>query len=737
MSRPHISSSSSRPIAPIPHHSRPPAPRPRTPYTPVPQELHAGARNRLFLALRSSVESEVDWALPRLVVASQDDANRDMFRLEAWVDSVAALSEWPRKWLEGLEKEAAVFEMRAGRVGVDDVDGVEGAGGEEGRALKRRKMELALGVMPEWVNDPLVEQRATNSLLVLRNASFTEPNAKLITRPVFLSFVEEFFTLPIEFLQHVILRSPEPVHHILTIVQSIFPYLRPDLPGVKVVFGQVFPRLLIETRDLAMMVNLVPLIIYAQLLGALIPPPPADLIPHLLQLLVVRPSSLTSQPSPMLELVLDLLISLSSNPTHARTILSLPEFPHHLKSLVALLEHEGRASNAAWNAPRAHTGVLYSNPASASVKAQQATARREAQRVWAQRNMQEGGRPVYTEVGDSPPALSEATKQRLYGMKEPDRSIAWMRETFVYNSTSHIPQVTFWHSYREFFQNPSTKDSLISAADVIKNVSKAFEGVSAKVWVDEHGQQKFVIAGMGFRKVSDEQERFTCLWEGCQHPTGPSNPSELLTHIQLAHLHYPTACCWARCSNLTCTTAHILTHLPLAQPTTSVPERVLSHPSVHESSITQPIITTRPAPPLPSGMKLNFVARFTPIDARGRPRGVALLAALALRNLARTLRGEIALAAPQAETTEEKAEKKKHLLEERYGLPIPDSVLKEEEEEEEAAKEYQGAKEEGAMGDRERERAKEAFEGVEMKIAEIVGDSIVGLGQFLGGTYGW
>jgi chromatin structure-remodeling complex subunit RSC9 len=77
-----------------------------------------------------------------------------------------------------------------------------------------------------------------------------------------------------------------------------------------------------------------------------------------------------------------------------------------------------------------------------------------------------------------------------------------MHETFVYCSTSQLLQVTFWHAYRDFFQHPSTVDQLLSASEVIKNVTIAFPGASAKVWYDEKGEQKFVIAGMGFRRGS-------------------------------------------------------------------------------------------------------------------------------------------------------------------------------------------------------------------------------------------
>jgi len=77
-----------------------------------------------------------------------------------------------------------------------------------------------------------------------------------------------------------------------------------------------------------------------------------------------------------------------------------------------------------------------------------------------------------------------------------------MHETFVYSTTTTLLQVTFWHAYRDFFQHPSTVDPLLSASEVIKNVTIAFPGASAKVWTDERGENKFIIAGMGFRRGS-------------------------------------------------------------------------------------------------------------------------------------------------------------------------------------------------------------------------------------------
>lgn len=79
-----------------------------------------------------------------------------------------------------------------------------------------------------------------------------------------------------------------------------------------------------------------------------------------------------------------------------------------------------------------------------------------------------------------------------------------MHESFVYSSHAQLLQVTFWQAYREFFNNPAVVEQLLSASEVIKNVQVAFPAAQAKLWSDERGEKKFVIAGLGFRKGSCE-----------------------------------------------------------------------------------------------------------------------------------------------------------------------------------------------------------------------------------------
>jgi len=376
-------------------HGAPPgrAQQPRySPYTPSIHELHPGPRNRLFLALRSGIPSEVDWALPRLVAGSYDVLEH--FKLETWIDSVGALQYWPERWVDGLEVVSAAHAIRSG--------------------LPAPK--AAQATVPEWTLDPAVEKRATESLLVLRNASFGLNNSKLICRATFLGLLDRFFALPLDFLVDVLVSYPEMVSHILTILSNILPHLHPS-PPVLQIFAKVLPVLLVQSRDTAMIQLLLPILITTATLPNL-PSLPDNLIPHLLMLVSTRPAS------PLLDLLLDALLTLSSLPAYSRQILSSPDLGRYLKTLVPILRHGATPYNAQWDSSHLLAGRTVRNPASSAGVAEAASQRRAAAREDAQAKLDRGER-VEAEVGDKMPVLSETIKARLYAMPEPKRSIAW------------------------------------------------------------------------------------------------------------------------------------------------------------------------------------------------------------------------------------------------------------------------------------------------------------------------
>jgi chromatin structure-remodeling complex subunit RSC9 len=393
-----------------PNGGAPTAPRQllSSPYNPPPHLLHSGARNRLILSVRSGVPSEVDHALPRLVLASFDQP--ELFKLEGWVDSIPALLDWPTRWLVELEKEAALYQLRRGQL--------------DGNPLKRKKSDAVLGVIAEWTRDPDLVNRATNSLLILRNASFANNNASVMTRPSLVDFIERFFLLPLPFLLELSLRISEPIQHLLVILQSIFPILKSQLtPALLDIFGTVLPTLLVESRDSAIINLLLPLLISSFALAPThpFPPLPPTLIPYLLKLLTLSPAP------PLLDLSIDLLITLTtSSPANTRLILSLPSFPAHLRNLMLLLEHGAKPLQATWEAPGPYQGVLIRNPASMNAQAEAAAQQRKRDRDLAARQLETHGRvELVAEVGDRPPVISQAMRKKLYSMAEPQRSIAW------------------------------------------------------------------------------------------------------------------------------------------------------------------------------------------------------------------------------------------------------------------------------------------------------------------------
>lgn len=146
-------------------------------------------------------------------------------------------------------------------------------------------------------------------------------------------------------------------------------------------------------------------------------------------------------------------------------------------------------------------------------------------------------------------------------------------------------------------------------------------------------------------------------------------------------------------------------------------------------------VTARPAPPVPPTQLLRFEGKRTTADAARNPIGIAFLSALVVRGLARSLRSEVAAALPEevGMSAEQRRAKKKHLAEDRFGLPIPASVLREEEEEEDEAR----GTAEVSMPDADRERARAAFRAVEGRILDVVNTNVSSLGLYLGDAFGW
>ena len=181
-----------------------------------------------------------------------------------------------------------------------------------------------------------------------------------------------------------------------------------------------------------------------------------------------------------------------------------------------------------------------------------------------------------------------------------------MRALFVASDADEMTQVDFWSLYRDTFGQRQEVPQLLTAADVIKNVSHVFP--TAQAMVLPGAQPRFVIRGITRRMVDVTEERFKCRWNRTACPSSSfQTPGELWLHV-LEHLgaeQSSLACQWSNCSFSApfpgVITTHVSTHIPTPEP----PPR---HPSQLEN-ITLPTTnyphpsanpTSRPPPPPPN-----------------------------------------------------------------------------------------------------------------------------------------
>jgi chromatin structure-remodeling complex subunit RSC9 len=149
-----------------------------------------------------------------------------------------------------------------------------------------------------------------------------------------------------------------------------------------------------------------------------------------------------------------------------------------------------------------------------------------------------------------------------------------MRVMFSAQVDEELTQVEFWTSYRDLFIPFQDRSPLLSASDVIKNVSSVFALAQASVIPGP--QQRFVIRGITRRKALIPEERFKCLWNKSSCPSqAEDGPETLYAHVQ-THLDASTSldpegtawkCSWASCSfnspSKEALLPHIWTHIPL------------------------------------------------------------------------------------------------------------------------------------------------------------------------------
>ncbi|KAF8455041.1 hypothetical protein BDZ91DRAFT_773463 [Kalaharituber pfeilii] len=241
-------------------------------------------------------------------------------------------------------------------------------------------------------------------------------------------------------------------------------------------------------------------------------------------------------------------------------------------------------------------------------------------------------RPPPSQIPHLPPEIVN----ELLSFTEPERATKWMRCCFEEDPEADITQIALWQAYQARFTEFVPKGRpLLAAADFIKNVSIAFANASAMVIPVPPSSQKFIIKGIKPRLTPLSPkgvEYLACKWtnhlgQQARCPAQLPTPNDLFAHILDVHLKPPPAgtpaqplvCHWAECyrfapsgdSDRRKVIAHVRTHMP-DRKNRRIPDEC----------------------DLPYN-KMIIRTQKTAVDEMGDAAGVALTAALVLRNIAR------------------------------------------------------------------------------------------------------
>ena len=274
------------------------------------------------------------------------------------------------------------------------------------------------------------------------------------------------------------------------------------------------------------------------------------------------------------------------------------------------------------------------------------------------------------------PAIPADLLEQVIKYNEPERSSHWLRACFQEDPESDITQIALWQAYQSRFTRFSTpQNSLLAAADFIKNVSTTFPSANAQVI--NGANQRFIIKGIRPRHIpTDTKGRnySRCLWK----PPGSSNicgefflkPAEMWEHLVTSHIglrrnaerhwnfteaqtatalnHEKLDCYWAGCQHFAARGGtdnaydvgmHVKTHLPDIGPKTL-------HRAKHNRSVTATTASaTTNLDDIPDDYNLGArpaVYEYFPwyptiVDERGEAAGLPLTSVLVLRNLARNI----------------------------------------------------------------------------------------------------
>ena len=251
---------------------------------------------------------------------------------------------------------------------------------------------------------------------------------------------------------------------------------------------------------------------------------------------------------------------------------------------------------------------------------------------------------------NSIPIIPNELFEQLLEFQEPTRSSHWLRCCFEESPQDDITQIAIWQAYQGRFQNQNP----IPAADFIKNVSNTF--ATAQAQVINGPTPRFIIKGIRPKRILmnlKNEPQFKCLWEShiprLDDPVASSRfsitvrcgqwqstPEKLWSHILVDHLNIPRSedgksfsidntstyrCHWSGCTRSTALTnsREAAMHVRLHLPETAVPNEA----SGKSTELLREAEYTRH----------TFYS--TPSDEKGLPVGIAWMAVMVLRNLAR------------------------------------------------------------------------------------------------------
>jgi chromatin structure-remodeling complex subunit RSC9 len=336
-------------------------------------DLRGGLSNRLFLSLRSGIPSEVDWALHHLLAVSHE---RDTeFELVKWPGSVEGLLEVVEDWVLDVTLRAKESDGEAAHVlsSHDELDRERRATDailvlRNAAHLKDENKVVIAGVLARpsaYANSRTAQQVKTMTSTTTR---------KYLPSRFLLTFNEIFGTLPMDQLIRLSLRAPEPLIYLLDLFVLCMPQSCPGHPFrilkqntrpvhphtvdiLQRLMLDILPKLYINSSDLAIIVVIMQIYLHSP---KPFTPSMNVLAPKLLPNLLLTPTSINGMPSPyprnLALFSLDLLYALTINEAAALTLLKLPDVDAWIRVILGLTGWNTKREPHSWRQPERMAG---------------------------------------------------------------------------------------------------------------------------------------------------------------------------------------------------------------------------------------------------------------------------------------------------------------------------------------------------------------------------------------------